>query len=179
MTTLEVEALTEGAFAPFGEVLRRPPASADATGSGWQWWGEVSHLPNDGRRWAFGYLALGPAPLRIDWAERHLRSPEVIVASSRDIAVYVAPATSGDDGSTRPSLDRFRVFEVPAGSAVILDPGVWHGAPFTMSGPTSAFVLLLEGTGRDDVTVVRFPDEAISVRNGAAGSDRISTQGKG
>lgn len=172
MTTLELEHLADDAFAPFGKVLSEPVASADADGSGWRWWGEVAALPNDGRRWAFGYLALEPVAMTIDWAEHHLLSPEVVVASARDIAVYVAPPDPPD----ALSLDRFRVFEVPAGAGVVLDPGVWHGAPFALEEPTSAFVLLLEGTGRDDTTVVRFPDTPMTVRKDLAASGRHATQ---
>jgi ureidoglycolate hydrolase len=172
VTTLELEPLSDDAFAQFGRVLSEPAASADADGSGWRWWGEVAALPNEGRRWAFGYLALEPVAMTIDWAEHHLLSPEVVVASARDIAVYVAPP--GPPNAL--SLDRFRVFEVPAGSGVVLDPGVWHGAPFALQGSTPAFVLLLEGTGRDDTTVVRFPDSPITVRQDVAASGRNATQ---
>jgi ureidoglycolate lyase len=176
MTTLRVEALTEDEFLPFGKVLALPGNPADADGQGWQWWGEVSALPNDGRRWAFGYLALEPVPMSIDWAERHLRSPEVVLAASQAIAVYVAPAGSPESS---PQLQEFRVFEVPAGSGVVLDPGVWHGAPFTLGGPCPALVLLLEGTGRDDVTVVRFPDTPVVVEHAPSDSQRTSTRVKG
>lgn len=170
MTTLTLEPLNEATFSPFGKVLSKPAAGAQAKGAGWQWWGEIAALPNDERRWTFGYLALESAPMTIDWAERHLRSPEVVFASDSDVAVYVAPS-----GTDEPSLAALRVFEVPAGSGVVLAPGVWHGAPFALDGSTSAFVLLLEGTGRDDVTVVRFADTPVSVERG----DRKPTHGKG
>jgi ureidoglycolate lyase len=169
MTGLTVEPLASDTFAPFGEVLSQPAASAQAEGPGWSWWGEIAALPADGRRWTFGYLALEPVPLTIDWAERHLHSPEVVFASASDVAVYVAPS-----GTDEPSLSAIRVFRLPAGAGVVLNPGVWHGAPFALDGPTSAFVLLLEGTGRDDVTVVRFPDTPVSVA-----VDRGLTQVKG
>lgn len=173
MTKRDVEPLTEEAFAPFGTVLSQPAADSAADGSGWHWWGEVAALPNDGRRWAFGYLALEPAPLTIDWAEHHLRSPEVVLASGSEIAVYVAPRGP----SQSPPLEELRVFAVPPGCGVVLDPGVWHGAPLALAGPTSAFVLLLEGTGRDDVTVVRFPDSPIAVEHRAAAAVSNSSEG--
>jgi ureidoglycolate lyase len=158
-----VEALNAEAFAPFGKVLAPPSSGAVANGPGWQWWGEIAALPNDGRRWTFGYLALELVPMRIDWAECHLRSPEVVLAAGGDIAVYAGPP-SPRDGSRKP--EGLRVFQVPAGSGVVLKPGVWHGAPFTVTGPGSAWVLLLEGTGRDDVTLVRFADEPVVVEHG-------------
>jgi ureidoglycolate lyase len=174
MNVLTLEPLTSESFAPFGKVLSKPATAAQAEGPGWTWWGEIAALPADGRRWAFGYLALEAVPLTIDWAERHLRSPEVVFASSADVAVYVAPS-----GTDEPSLPELRVFRVPAGVGVVLSPGVWHGAPFALDGHTSAFVLLFEGTGRDDVTVVRFPDTPVSVDADPRASDRGLTQVKG
>jgi ureidoglycolate lyase len=167
VTTLDIEPLTEETFAPYGKVLSRPRAAADADGSGWHWWGEVAALPSDGRRWAFGYLALEPVAMTIDWAERHLRSPEVVLASAAGIAVYVSAPTQ----SQAPNLEELRVFEVPPGSGVVLDPGVWHGAPFALDGPTPALVLLLEGTSRDDVLVSRFPDSSVAVESRARDVD--------
>ena len=177
MTTIGAQALTRDSFAPFGKVLSKPEASSDAEGPGWQWWGEVMALPTDGRRWAFGYLNLDPAPMRIDWAERHLRSAEVVLAGG-DIAVYVAPPTSTESPEP-PAPEAFRVFALPAGSGVVMEPGVWHGAPFAMEDATSALVLLMEGTGREDVTVVRFPETPIVVEPRATRTDRIPTQVKG
>ena len=53
-------------------------------------------------------------------------------------------------------LPRSRAFRVPAGSGVVMDRGVWHGAPLAVERPTAAVVLILEGTGRSDVTLARF-----------------------
>jgi hypothetical protein len=40
---------------------------------------------------------------------------------------------------------------------------VWHGAPLAEGGRARAIVLLLEGTGHEDVTVVRFEDEPVGI----------------
>jgi hypothetical protein len=45
----------------------------------------------------------------------------------------------------------------------VLDPGVWHGAPLALDRALAALVLLPEGTGADDTTVVRFPDNPIRI----------------
>ena len=163
MTTLVAEPLSAESFAPFGTVISRPGRTQDAEGPGWQWWAETHTLESDGRSWAFGRLQLAPAELSFDWAECHLQSHEVILASSADLLVYVAPAT--DDPARIPPLDEFRAFRVPAGDGVELRPGIWHGAPFAVDKESSALVLLLEGTGRDDVTIVRFPESPVSIES--------------
>ena len=126
-------------------------------------------LAGDGRAWTVGYLDLQPTEPRFDWAERHMRSPEVILATAGDLLVYVGPAEHLEEPARMPDQERLRAFRVPAGSGVIMDRGVWHGAPFAAEGPTPALVLLLEGTGRHDVTIVRFPDSPVAIGSPSPG----------
>lgn len=163
MTTLKIEALTPEAFAPYGRPIGKPDRTEDAAGPGWRWWAGVDDLETDGRGWTIGYLDLEPAEKSFDWAERHMRTREAIIATSDDVLVYVGPPEVPEEPDRLPPLETFRIFRVPAGTGVVLHPAVWHGAPLATSGRSSAFVLLLEGTGTDDVTVVRFPDSPVQV----------------
>jgi ureidoglycolate lyase len=156
--SVAVSALTPDAFEPYGRVITLPDRSHDAAGRGWRWWAETVVLEGDGRSWGIGFLDLTPAPLRFDWAERHLRTLEAIVPVSGDCLVYVAPAEHLDEPERLPALDRFRVFRVRSGFGVVMDRAVWHGAPLADAGPAKAIVLIHEGTGADDVTMVRFPE---------------------
>jgi ureidoglycolate hydrolase len=139
------------AFAPYGTVVERPERQPDAEGPGWRWWAEAAGLAATGDAYGVGFLALEPGPLQFDWAERHARSPEMIVALSGDCLVYVSPADTGRD-----TPGAFEVFRLRPGQGVILEPGVWHGAPLTWGGPASAIVLLREGAGVRDTAMVRF-----------------------
>jgi ureidoglycolate hydrolase len=161
---LPVRTLTREAFEPFGRVIQRPARDHDATGPGWSWWAETHLLHGDGRRWGIGYLDLEPARLRFDWAERHMRTLEAIVPLGGDCLVYVAPPDHPDEPGRLPPFDRFQVFRVTAGSGVVMDPGVWHGAPLADGGPTQAMVLILEGTGQEDVTMVRFEETPVEIQ---------------
>jgi ureidoglycolate lyase len=167
VTTLAVEPLSHAAFAPFGRVVERPAGEPHAAGSGWRWWAEVASLVGDGRPWGVGYLALEPAALRFDWAERHMQSLEAIFATDGDLLLYVGPDEHREEPGRLAALDDFRVFLLPPGSGAVLNAGVWHGAPLAVDRPTSALVLLLEGTGRHDVTVARFADDPVTIEGGA------------
>ena len=169
MSSVVVEELSRDAFEPFGRVIAKPSDPAQATGDGWRWWAEVAPLTGESLRWGVGYLDLEPTDMRIDWAERHLETDEAVVATSSEILVYVAPA---DEGAAEPSLSDVRVFRVPPGSAVVLDRGVWHGAPFATTDRTTALVFILEGTGANDVEVVRFPDSPIHIEVGASAAGK-------
>ncbi len=87
----------------------------------------------------------------------------MIVPLAGACLVYVGPAEYPEQPDQLPELDHFRVFEVREGQAVILNPGVWHGAPLAVGSPLSAIVLLKQGTGTTDVTVVRFEDRPVEI----------------
>jgi ureidoglycolate lyase len=160
---LPIQELTPAAFAPFGEVIARPDRSADAAGSGWQWWGEMGLLAADGRPLGIGYLDLAPAELRFDWAERHMRSAEVLIPAGGDCLVYVGQPDYPEEPARMPPLARFQVFRVRKGQAVLLRPGVWHGAPLAIDTPLNVVVLLPQGTGTADTSVVRFADTPVEL----------------
>ena len=163
MTRLSVEPLEETAFAPFGAVVDRPSRAPDASGPGWTWWGETQPLGAVPRGYGIGYLDLEPAPSSFDWAERHMQSQELIAPLDGCCLVYVGPADEAEEPDALPPLDRFRVFLLEPGQAVVLAPGVWHGAPLAEGGAGKAMVLLQEGTGRDDTVVVRFEDRPVQI----------------
>ncbi|HEU0193469.1 MAG TPA: ureidoglycolate lyase [Gaiellales bacterium] len=146
------------AFAPYGVVVQRPARAHDAEGPGWRWWAETAGLPETGGEYGIGFLALEPAPLRFDWAERHLRSPELVLAIGGDCLVYVAEATPG-----RHEPGPFAIFRLQPGQGVILAPGVWHGAPLSAGADAAAMVLLRRGTGAEDTAIVRFADAPVTV----------------
>jgi ureidoglycolate lyase len=159
MTRLAVSRLDQSAFAPFGRVIDQPRRAADADGPGWSWWGENELLPASPVGFGIGYLRLEPSPPRFDWAERHLHSPELVAPLDGECLVYTGPPGTDD----QPTADGFQVFRVMAGQAVLLSPGVWHGAPLATSTPVSVLVLLQKGSGRADTVVSRFPDQPIEI----------------
>jgi ureidoglycolate lyase len=160
---LQVEDLHAEAFAPFGEVIQQPRSLPNAMGNGWRWWGEIALLTGDERPYGIGYLDLEPADLRFDWAERHMYSAELLIPAGGDCLVYVGPPDHPDQPDRMPPLESFRVFRVRAGQGVLLHPGVWHGAPLAIDRRLNVVVLLLQGTGTRDTSVVRFSDSPVEM----------------
>ena len=160
---LRIQNLTAEAFAPFGEVIAQPARERDAAGPGWQWWGETALLAADGRPFGVGYLDLRPADLRFDWAERHMRSAELLIPAGGDCLLYAGPPEHPEEPGRLPPLERFQVFRVRQGQGALLRPGVWHGAPLAIDRPLSVVVLLLQGTGAGDTSVVRFESTPVEI----------------
>lgn len=160
---IPLQELTPEAFAPFGEVIQMPARSQDADGAGWKWWGDLALLPADGV-YAVGYLDLKPNPLAFDWAERHMQTVEMLIPSGGDCVVYVGPADYPETPERLPELERFRAFRLSEGQAILLDKGVWHGAPLAIEKTLKVIVLLLEHTGSRDGYVVRFPEQPVQIK---------------
>jgi len=160
---LKIEDLTAEDFALFGEVIIQPARTRDASGNGWSWWGQDHLLAGGDRNYAIGYLDLQPAELSFDWAERHMHSDELLIPMGEDCLVYVGPPDHPDEPDRLPDLERFRIFRLRKGQAVLLGKGVWHGAPMALDEPLNVAVLLLKDTGTVDGHVVRFEDTRVQI----------------
>jgi len=158
---LPIEDLTTAAFAPFGVVIEQPTRPADAGGPGWQWWGDTSLLDEADGPYGIGYLSLELAALRLDWAERHMRCTEALIPIGGACLVYVGPPEHPHEPGRPPELDRFRVFRLRQGQGVVLHKGVWHGAPLAIDHALNVVVLLPQGTGGSDTSVVRFAESVV------------------
>ena len=161
---LPIQDLNEKAFEPFGKMIEQPARAQDAQGPGWRWWAENALMESEDRPYQIGYLDLMPAELKFDWAERHMRSAELIIPTRGDCLVYVAPPDYLDEPQRLPSFERFQVFKVRQGQAVLLGKGVWHGAPLAIDKPLNVFVLLLSRTGDLDLSLVRFEETPVSIK---------------
>jgi ureidoglycolate lyase len=140
-----IRELSEEAFAPYGMVIQQPAAVADASGNGWQWWSQTAVIPQTDKPYVAGYLSLQPGPLQFDWAEYHKYSPEVIIPLGYECLIYVGTP------DPEPDWERIEGFRIRPGQAVVLQAGVWHGAPLALDQPLTALVLLRQGTGLCDV----------------------------
>ena len=162
---LHIQDLTAEAFEPFGKVVQQPDIPQDASGPGWKWWGGTAFMPGDQHAYGIGYLDLQPSVLEFDWAERHMHSAELLVPTGGDCLVYVGPPDHPDEPLRLPEIEKFKVFRVQQGQAVLLDKCVWHGAPLAIDRPLNVVVLLLDGTGETDVHLVRFSDAPVQIEN--------------
>lgn len=161
---IAIQDVTAENFAPYGQVIAQPARPQDGSGPGWRWWGELAHLQGGDRPYTIGYLDLKPAPLRFDWAERHMLSDELLAPLGGSCLVYVAPADFPDEPGRLPALERFEVFRVRQGQAVLLKPGVWHGAPLAEDHPLNVLVILLHNTSAQDGYVCHFEDTPLVIR---------------
>jgi ureidoglycolate lyase len=93
----------------------------------------------------------------IDVSEYHSSVGEGILPLDNDVIIHVGPATLPD--SSVP-IEEIRVFRVPKGTLVVLRPGVWHHAPFTVDDkPANVLIVLPERTYANDCHTTKLHGE--------------------
>ncbi len=79
--------------------------------------------------------------------ERHMKTPEIMVALEGDSLICVAASSE-----EAPEKESIRCFRVPRGSALMMDKAVWHWIPYPEQKPGAKFLVLFrDGTGADDL----------------------------
>lgn len=111
--TVVAEPLTDGAFAPFGQVI--------STGD------MVMELRN-GEQFALNVLSYDRSPLVCDHLNRHHNATQALVAlAGKPTLIVVAPKEY--DFSTRDHLQHVRAFICDGSAGVNLSLATWHWGP--------------------------------------------------
>lgn len=143
---MDIQELTAESFSSFGKVLNRAPF--------------VDLDPSEEFSWADGCGDLdlftpsctGQLNCRyrerdLRKMERHMKTPEIMVALEGDSLICVASASED-----APQKESIRCFRVKQGSALLMDKAVWHWIPYPEQEPGSKFLVLFrDGTGADDL----------------------------
>lgn len=143
MNTLKTKPLTPETFAPYGKVAKLPSTPPLAVANNFKYWSDTANYGIDGET-EIGFCTVYRLPeMRIDWVERHLRTPEILIPID---GPFLLPVLS-DGVDDQPEL-----FRVNPGEAVIIHPGVWHSACIPVdSAEITYFVIFRKGTPYEDV----------------------------
>ena len=92
----------------------------------------------------------------ISLIEYHSKCGEAILPLDGDVIISIAPATPPGDTP----VDRIEAFLVPVGTMVVLNPGVWHGAPLLYKCQSANILIgLPERTYANDSVVFEIPEK--------------------
>lgn len=102
-------------------------------------------------------LHLKKRPFIIDALEYHNQCCEGMLPLDADIIVQLAPPVN----STEIPFDKIEAFYVPRGTALVLNPGVWHESPYLADAEEGhIFCMLPERTYMNDAYMCYIPEEA-------------------
>ena len=106
---------------------------------------------------SFSVCRVEPRALVVDVTEYHTTTGEGILPLDHDVLIHVAPATPANN---QVPLEKIEVFRVPQGTMVVLRPGVWHHAPFTVNEhPANVFIVLPERAYANDCKVFELQEQ--------------------
>jgi len=151
MEKVNVVDLTPQSFAGYGSVLSTGPGAPMADSQEITYWGKVAELEM-GTRVSTGYMLCKPRAGVLQQLERHLRTPEILVALRGDSLVCMArPSAPGSA-----AISGVQAFHVRQGQAFVMAPGTWHWAAFPTGRAEALFlVVFASGTESTDLEFAR------------------------
>jgi len=106
-----------------------------------------------GKDLQISFVRFGQRPFVLTRMERHVKGPEVFIPMEGCSIFCLAPARDLDDPDAIPSPDEVTGFIIDGTTAVIVNKGVWHWAPFPITKQASFLLLLRKGTVETDLTI--------------------------
>src|SRR5579872_963275 len=143
--TVRAEALTESAFAPFGQVIARGDMVMELRG------GEVFHL---------NVLHYDRQPLLCDHLNRHHKATQCLVALAGKPTLLVV-ASGEYDFSTRDHVDHVRAFVCDGTAGVNLALGTWHWGPYPLTDHVD--LVNVQGKGFADDNEIAYLERDLGV----------------
>lgn len=105
---------------------------------------------------SFSICKVEKRPLEITMYEYHSMTGEGILPLDNDVAIHVVPSTRSVHHLP---LEKLHVFRVTRGTMVILRPGVWHHAPFTLNDDAAHVLIVLpERTYANDCVIKKIDE---------------------
>ena len=152
---MECSALTKEIFAPFGSFTPLVPPEGtplleDACIKFWPECGVLDLGPNGNNQAAFGICRVEYRTREVDASEFHTSTGEAILPLDGNIYIHVGPPTVDEVVP----IDKIKFFLIPRFTLVVLNPGVWHHAPFTYTTePVNTLTVLPRRTYVNDCIV--------------------------
>lgn len=155
MIELKPIELTAGNFKDYGYVIGKGRENPMADNEEFKYWGKVSQLKM-GDTVSTGVLIGHRRNPIIVKLERHVNTPEVLIALDGDSVICVAkPSSKGTD-----KIEGVQVFLVKQGDAFVMYEGTWHWIPVPVRSEDCKFlVVFASGTEDNDLVVKDLQDE--------------------
>ena len=156
---LKVQELTAESFKDFGQVSIVPPAvKPEHSCEEYDWWPDVMVFDSIKGQFGVGFSRIKKTPLIQTRSERHMETPECLIAVGGDMYIIVGPPDYPEEPERLPDFSRFAAFKVKAGEAILMKPGVWHYACIPLKKEMYMYCIFATETGEKDCYIVDFPE---------------------
>ncbi|RKZ71467.1 MAG: ureidoglycolate hydrolase [Gammaproteobacteria bacterium] len=158
MSTVKVKELSVAEFLPYGTYAGLVNPNTEKLGTApVEFFRDMAQQTLGGAGLAsFSTCRVEKREMVVDVIEYHTATAEGILPIDNDVLIHVAPATPANGCVP---IDKIVVFRIPKGTMVVLRPGVWHHAPFTVNDdPANVLIVLPERTYANDCEVFELND---------------------
>lgn len=157
MKKIKAQVLTVAEFAPFGTFTNlMEPSGSKLSGPYHDFYRDGAKYYSDFRLpIGFSPLVVRAHGLEVTGAEYHNRSCEAMLPVNDDAIVHVCPASGGVY-----HVEETKVFLVPKGTILSLNPGVWHLTPLPLhEKELHTLIVLPERAYVNDFNYIDLDDE--------------------
>lgn len=141
----------------YGSLVSFPAIEPTGGDENFSFWDAVSKLEIPGGKVSVGFLTPKKRANTFQQMERHLQTPEMLVALKGDVVVPMALANH--PGKDKPEADKVAAFKIKQGTAVIMNTGVWHWVPYPIEvEEASLLVIFRQETPSTDLVVEALPE---------------------
>lgn len=144
MIEIKARKISQQNFHQYGKLVHLPESVPTAQSVNFKFWSDLAHYHIDGNT-EIGICSVyrQPKPI-VAGMERHVDTPEILIPID---APFLVPLLRNQEAS-----EKAAVFQVDIGEAIVIDPGIWHGACLPVGKTESSyFVIFKHGTPHKDV----------------------------
>ncbi len=143
-------------FSDYGQVITAYEGEPMADDDVITYYGKVGEISCDGLL-STGYLVGHKRAFSTDKLERHMNTPEVLVALDGDALILAAlPDEQGN-------VENVSAFHIKQGEAVVLDKAAWHWTPFPTEKDYCVFLVIFKDNTESDDLDIRELDTPIVI----------------
>ena len=157
MKELKPLPLTAENFKDYGSVLSITKGEPMADKVEFKYWGKVSHLKM-GQVVSSGVLFGYMRELIVKSMERHLNTPEVLIAIEGDSIICI-----GKPSSRCNEIEDIQAFYIKQGDAFAMHNGTWHCVPYPINSHMCKFLVMFASETEANDLEVRDLPEAVRV----------------
>lgn len=155
MKDIRMEKLEQESFKDYGLIISETEENPLVKNDEIAYWGKVSQFRMCEVS-STGILHNFKRTPIVKTFERHLMTPEVMVALEGDSIILLAKPESAPGKNT----EGIKAFHIKQGTAIVLNAGTWHAAPIPIDCEKSKFIVLFaNGTEENDMDFVDIADE--------------------
>jgi len=155
---VKVKNLTAEAFSKFGEFVEVPSFPPLVESENVKYWGTVATFKVEGET-EIGICIVRKGSNVLEFMERHVQTPEVLVPIKGDFILPVATSKNLEDPEECPRAEDIEAFYIKDEQAVIMKKGVWHYAPIPVGSESSFFVIFKKETTKRDLDLKKINEK--------------------